>query len=115
MHPIVSLSRQEVVHVMSTSVFTRLFRLNSIFYIIVIIIISITVEKRIKCLSGAQQLGAVYRFSFDVSPSDVLELDATLGDCLLHDPLKAVSLFQSVSCTNKIQNAQPTSQLPHVC
>ncbi|XP_067234113.1 minichromosome maintenance domain-containing protein 2 [Chanodichthys erythropterus] len=45
---------------------------------------------------GAQHMGAVYRFSFDVSPSDVLELDATLGDCLLHDPLKAVSLFQSV-------------------
>ncbi|XP_065114331.1 minichromosome maintenance domain-containing protein 2 [Paramisgurnus dabryanus] len=39
---------------------------------------------------------AVYRFSFDVNPSDVLELDATLGDCILHNPLKATSLFQSV-------------------
>jgi len=47
-------------------------------------------------------MGAVYRFSFDVSPSDLLELDASLGDCILHDPLKAVSLFQSVSCTNEI-------------
>lgn len=47
-------------------------------------------------------MGAVYRFSFDVSPSDMLELDAPLGDCILHDPLKAVSLFQSVSCTNEI-------------
>lgn len=47
-------------------------------------------------------MGSVYRFSFDVSPSDMLELDAPLGDCILHDPLRAVSLFQSVSCTNKI-------------
>ncbi|XP_067290396.1 minichromosome maintenance domain-containing protein 2 isoform X2 [Pseudorasbora parva] len=47
-------------------------------------------------LKGSQQMGGVYRFSFDVSPSDVLELDAALGDCILHDPLKAVSLFQSV-------------------
>jgi len=47
-------------------------------------------------------MGAVYRFSFDVSPSDLLELDASLGDCILHDPLKAVSLFQSVSCKNEI-------------
>ncbi|XP_058621883.1 minichromosome maintenance domain-containing protein 2 isoform X2 [Onychostoma macrolepis] len=45
---------------------------------------------------GQQQTEAVYRFSFDVNPSDVLELDATLGDCMLHDPVKAVSLFQSV-------------------
>ncbi|XP_051538860.1 minichromosome maintenance domain-containing protein 2 [Myxocyprinus asiaticus] len=47
-------------------------------------------------LKGAQQMEAVYRFSFDVNPSDVLELDATLGDCILHDPLKAAVLFQSV-------------------
>ncbi|XP_016129776.1 minichromosome maintenance domain-containing protein 2 [Sinocyclocheilus grahami] len=55
-----------------------------------------TLNKRETCLSGGQQTGAVYRFSFDVNPSDVLELDATLGDCILHDPVKAVSLFQSV-------------------
>nr|XP_055037417.1 minichromosome maintenance domain-containing protein 2 isoform X1 [Misgurnus anguillicaudatus]XP_055037418.1 minichromosome maintenance domain-containing protein 2 isoform X1 [Misgurnus anguillicaudatus] len=47
-------------------------------------------------IKGAQQMQAVYRFSFDVNPSDVLELDATLGDCILHNPLKATSLFQSV-------------------
>ncbi|NP_001311369.1 minichromosome maintenance domain-containing protein 2 [Danio rerio] len=45
---------------------------------------------------GAQQMEAVYRFSLDVNPSDVLQLDALLGDCILHDPIKAVSLFQSV-------------------
>ncbi|XP_052398370.1 minichromosome maintenance domain-containing protein 2 [Carassius gibelio] len=46
-------------------------------------------------MDGAQQTEAVYRFSFDVNPSDVLELNATLGDCILHDPVKAISLFQS--------------------
>lgn len=40
----------------------------------------------------------VYRFSFDVNPSDIVELDPKLGDCILHDPLKATSLFQSVCC-----------------
>lgn len=54
------------------------------------------------CFLDAQQMEAVYRFSFDVNPSDVLELDATLGDCILHDPVKAVALFQSVSFTNRI-------------
>ncbi|XP_016385499.1 MCM domain-containing protein 2-like [Sinocyclocheilus rhinocerous] len=49
-----------------------------------------------KVFKGAQQTEAVYRFSFDVNPSDVLELNATLGDCILHDPVKAISLFQSV-------------------
>uniref|UniRef100_A0A3B4CYA9 MCMDC2 N-terminal domain-containing protein n=1 Tax=Pygocentrus nattereri TaxID=42514 RepID=A0A3B4CYA9_PYGNA len=44
----------------------------------------------------SQQMEAVYRFSFDVNPTDVVELDARLGDCILHDPLKATSLFQSV-------------------
>lgn len=60
-----------------------------------------TLNTKETCLSGGQQTEAVYRFSFDVNPSDVLELDATLGDCVLHDPVKAVSLFQSVSFTNK--------------
>ncbi|XP_058231879.1 minichromosome maintenance domain-containing protein 2 [Hemibagrus wyckioides] len=44
-------------------------------------------------LKDSQQ---VYRFSFDVNPTDIVELDARLGDCILHDPLKATSLFQSV-------------------
>uniref|UniRef100_A0A672NQ15 Minichromosome maintenance domain-containing protein 2 n=1 Tax=Sinocyclocheilus grahami TaxID=75366 RepID=A0A672NQ15_SINGR len=49
-----------------------------------------------KVFKGSQQTKAVYRFSFDVNPSDVLELNTTLGDCILHDPVKAISLFQSV-------------------
>lgn len=57
---------------------------------------------------------AVYRFSFDVNPSDVLQLDALLGDCILHDPIKAVSLFQSVSLTGKNLTKHPT-KLSHSC
>lgn len=47
--------------------------------------------------SESQQVEAVYRFSFDVNPTDVVDLDARLGDCILHEPLKATALFQSVS------------------
>lgn len=47
--------------------------------------------------SGTQQTEAVYRFCIGVNPADVLELDPVLGDCVLHDPLKATALFQSVS------------------
>ncbi|XP_029004593.1 minichromosome maintenance domain-containing protein 2 isoform X2 [Betta splendens] len=43
-----------------------------------------------------QRIEAVYRFSINVNPSDVIELDAELGDCVLHDPLRATALFQSV-------------------
>ncbi|XP_057680511.1 minichromosome maintenance domain-containing protein 2 [Corythoichthys intestinalis] len=39
---------------------------------------------------------AVYRFCINVNPSDVVELDPELGDCILHDPERAASLFQSV-------------------
>lgn len=39
----------------------------------------------------------MYRFCIGVNPADVLELDPVLGDCVLHDPLKATALFQSVS------------------
>ncbi|KAI2648966.1 Minichromosome maintenance domain-containing protein 2 [Labeo rohita] len=55
---------------------------------------------------------AVYRFSFDVNPSDVLELDATLGDCILHDPVKAVALFQSVNVVLKPTHLPP---FPNYC
>lgn len=32
-----------------------------------------------------------------MNPSDLIELDPRLGDCVLNDPLKATALFQSVS------------------
>ncbi|XP_069369126.1 minichromosome maintenance domain-containing protein 2 isoform X2 [Paralichthys olivaceus] len=43
-----------------------------------------------------QHVEAVYRFCISVNPSDVMEVDAELGDCVLHEPLKATALFQSV-------------------
>lgn len=41
----------------------------------------------------------MYRFCIVVNPSDVIEVDPELGDCVLHDPLRATALFQSVSKT----------------
>ncbi|KAJ8010703.1 hypothetical protein DPEC_G00077870 [Dallia pectoralis] len=49
-----------------------------------------------KPFANAQQIEAVYRFCISVNPSDVIELDPVLGDCVLHDPLKATAIFQSV-------------------
>lgn len=45
----------------------------------------------------------MYRFSFHVNPTDLIELDARLGDIVLHDPLKAKALFRSVSNHNYIR------------
>lgn len=44
-----------------------------------------------------QQIEAVYRFCISVNPSDVIEVDPVLGDRVLHDPIGATALFQSVS------------------
>uniref|UniRef100_M3ZH92 Minichromosome maintenance domain-containing protein 2 n=1 Tax=Xiphophorus maculatus TaxID=8083 RepID=M3ZH92_XIPMA len=60
-----------------------------------------------------QQTEAVYRFRVLVNPSDLIEMDPRLGDCVLHDPLRATGLFQSVcflaiktlSLTDKIHTA----------
>ncbi|KAM3593117.1 uncharacterized protein V6R79_006501 [Siganus canaliculatus] len=49
-----------------------------------------------KPFNNAQQTEAVYRFCIGVNPSDVIEVDPVLGDCVLHNPLKATALFQSV-------------------
>uniref|UniRef100_A0A667XI73 Minichromosome maintenance domain containing 2 n=1 Tax=Myripristis murdjan TaxID=586833 RepID=A0A667XI73_9TELE len=49
-----------------------------------------------KPFNDPQQSEAVYRFCISVNPLDVMELDPLLGDCVLHDPLKATALFQSV-------------------
>ncbi|KAB5533272.1 hypothetical protein PHYPO_G00129890 [Pangasianodon hypophthalmus] len=53
-------------------------------------------NKLVEACQSLKESQQVYRFSFDVNPSDIVELDARLGDCILHDPLKATSLFQSV-------------------
>ncbi|XP_046689958.1 minichromosome maintenance domain-containing protein 2 isoform X3 [Silurus meridionalis] len=53
-------------------------------------------RKLVEACQSFKDSQQVYRFSFDVNPSDIVELDAKLGDCVLHDPLKATALFQSV-------------------
>ncbi|XP_070784306.1 minichromosome maintenance domain-containing protein 2 [Enoplosus armatus] len=49
-----------------------------------------------KPFNDPQQIEAVYRFCISVNPSDVIEVDPVLGDCVLQDPLRATALFQSV-------------------
>ncbi|CAJ0966077.1 unnamed protein product [Ranitomeya imitator] len=39
---------------------------------------------------------AVYRFVISVNPMDITELNATLGNYILHEPVKAAKIFQSV-------------------
>ena len=47
--------------------------------------------------TDSKQSYAVYRFSILINPSDIVELDAELGNYILHQPLKAAQVFQSVS------------------
>ncbi|XP_040921424.1 minichromosome maintenance domain-containing protein 2 [Toxotes jaculatrix] len=49
-----------------------------------------------KQFNDPQHTEAVYRFCISVNPSDLIEVDPVLGGCVLHDPLKATALFQSV-------------------
>ncbi|XP_021111721.1 MCM domain-containing protein 2 isoform X2 [Heterocephalus glaber] len=49
-----------------------------------------------KYYNDSKQSYAVYRFNILINPSDVLELDAELGNHILHHPLKAAQVFQSV-------------------
>ncbi|XP_040518671.1 minichromosome maintenance domain-containing protein 2 isoform X3 [Gallus gallus] len=49
-----------------------------------------------KRYNDSKQSYAVYRFVISINPSDVAELDATLGNCILHKPMEAAGIFQSV-------------------
>ncbi|XP_017364637.2 minichromosome maintenance domain-containing protein 2 [Cebus imitator] len=49
-----------------------------------------------KYYNDSKQSYAVYRFKILINPSDVVELDAKLGNHILHQPLKAAEVFQSV-------------------
>ncbi|XP_066482686.1 minichromosome maintenance domain-containing protein 2 [Tiliqua scincoides] len=49
-----------------------------------------------KLYSDSKQSYAVFRFLISVNPSDIAELDATLGNYILHKPAKATLIFQSV-------------------
>ncbi|CAM5109309.1 unnamed protein product [Natator depressus] len=49
-----------------------------------------------KRYNDSKQSYAVYRFIISVNPSDIAELDAALGNQILHKPMKAAQIFQSV-------------------
>ncbi|CAK7289641.1 Minichromosome maintenance domain-containing protein 2 [Vulpes lagopus] len=49
--------------------------------------------------NDSKQSYAVYRFNILINPSDITELDAELGNHILHQPLKAAQVFQSVCFT----------------
>nr|XP_004653363.3 minichromosome maintenance domain-containing protein 2 [Jaculus jaculus] len=49
-----------------------------------------------KYYNDSKQSYAVYRFNILINPSDVVELDAELGNYILHHPLEAAQVFQSV-------------------
>ncbi|NXK07296.1 MCMD2 protein, partial [Herpetotheres cachinnans] len=46
--------------------------------------------------NDSKQSYAVYRFIISINPSDIAELDATLGNYILHNPIPAAQIFQSV-------------------
>ncbi|NXW29290.1 MCMD2 protein, partial [Phaetusa simplex] len=48
-----------------------------------------------KC-NDSKQSYAVYHFIISINPSDIAELDATLGNYILHNPIQAAQIFQSV-------------------
>ncbi|XP_062909569.1 minichromosome maintenance domain-containing protein 2 [Mobula hypostoma] len=50
--------------------------------------------------NDSKQCHAVYRFIIYVNPSDLAELDARLGNCVVHQPIRATCLFQSVCFTS---------------
>ncbi|XP_025333674.1 minichromosome maintenance domain-containing protein 2 isoform X3 [Canis lupus dingo] len=52
-----------------------------------------------KSYNDSKQSYAVYRFNILINPSDITELDAELGNHILHQPLKAAQVFQSVCFT----------------
>ncbi|CAK6438778.1 unnamed protein product [Pipistrellus nathusii] len=49
-----------------------------------------------KYYNDSKQSYAVYRFNILINPSDIVELDAELGNYILHHPVKAAEVFQSV-------------------
>nr|XP_021148594.1 MCM domain-containing protein 2 isoform X3 [Columba livia] len=49
-----------------------------------------------KKYNDSKQSYAVYRFIISINPSDITELDAVLGNYILHNPIQAAQIFQSV-------------------
>ncbi|XP_061569387.1 minichromosome maintenance domain-containing protein 2 [Cololabis saira] len=61
-------------------------------------------------LNDLLQTEAVYRFCISVNPSDLTEMDPVLGDYVLHEPLTAIALFQSV-CFLSIKTLSLTEKI----
>ncbi|XP_022268066.1 minichromosome maintenance domain-containing protein 2 isoform X2 [Canis lupus baileyi] len=55
-----------------------------------------------KSYNDSKQSYAVYRFNILINPSDITELDAELGNHILHQPLKAAQVFQSINIVLKL-------------
>ncbi|XP_061456506.1 minichromosome maintenance domain-containing protein 2 [Rhineura floridana] len=69
-----------------------------------------------KVYNDSKQSYAIFRFLILVNPSDITELDATLGNYILHEPVKAIQIFQSVCFTtvktlSLIQQLQTEAQM----
>ncbi|XP_061777816.1 minichromosome maintenance domain-containing protein 2 isoform X1 [Nerophis ophidion] len=54
-----------------------------------------------------QNAMAIFRFCVGVNPTDVIEVDPELGDRILHHPLQATALFQSVNVMLKLTHLPP--------
>ncbi|XP_053251958.1 minichromosome maintenance domain-containing protein 2 isoform X3 [Podarcis raffonei] len=69
-----------------------------------------------KLYNDSKQSYAIFRFPILINPSDIIELDATLGNYILHKPVKATQIFQSVCFTavktlSLIQQLQTEAQM----
>ncbi|XP_060099657.1 minichromosome maintenance domain-containing protein 2 isoform X2 [Heteronotia binoei] len=69
-----------------------------------------------KLYNDSKQSYAVFRFLISINPSDIAELDATLGNYILHEPVKATKIFQTVCFTavktlTLIQQLQTEAQM----
>ncbi|CAM2106720.1 unnamed protein product [Caretta caretta] len=60
-----------------------------------------------KRYNDSKQSYAVYRFIISVNPSDIAELDAALGNQILHKPMKAAQIFQSINIVLKPTHLPP--------
>lgn len=64
-------------------------------------------------LTDSKQSYAVFRFLISVNPSDIAELDATLGNYILHEPVKATKIFQTVRHLTFRANRNVLTNLSH--
>ncbi|XP_077208372.1 minichromosome maintenance domain-containing protein 2 isoform X2 [Paroedura picta] len=69
-----------------------------------------------KLYNDSKQSYAVFRFLISVNPSDIAELDASFGNYILHEPMKATKIFQTVCFTavktlTLIQQLQTEAQM----